>query len=815
MSVPPEAGNADAAPGAVPATSGGAAIAGPGPSAADTANSVTDDSLIILSLRNTVLFPQTVLPIQIQSPRTIAGAQEAVKSRRKVGLVLQRDGAQEEPEPEGLHRVGTVASIVRYVTAPDGSHHLICQGEERFSVLDYISREPFLVARIERHPEQTLVNPQIEARAIRLREMALEALQLLPQAPAELVGAIQNIDSFPALADLITSFLDIKPIEKQEVLSTFNIRERLDLVLEFVRQRLEVIRISHELDQRTKGAFEERQKQAVLRERLRQIRKELGEDEDESSEIAELKTQLADAGMPAEAEEHARTQIARLERMGEGSAEYSMTRTYLEWLLAVPWSRLDKEEIDIERARRILEEDHFGLETIKRRIVEFLAVRKLNPEGHSPILCFVGPPGVGKTSLGQSIARALGLKFVRVSLGGVHDEAEIRGHRRTYVGALPGNIIQALRKAGTRNPVMMLDEVDKLSASIQGDPFSALLEVLDPEQNHTFRDNYLGVPFDLSKVLFIGTANVLDSMPAPLRDRMEIIELTGYTEEEKLEIARRYLVRRQLQANGLRAEQVSLPDETLRRVIGDYTREAGVRNLERQIGAVLRHCAVAIAAGKAGPIVVNPEDLGRILGAPRFENEVAMRTSVPGVATGLAWTPVGGDILFVESSRVPGSGKLILTGQLGDVMKESAQAALTLVKGQAERLGIDPQVFEKSDVHIHVPAGAVPKDGPSAGVAMFASLVSMLTLRTVLHDVAMTGEISLRGLVLPVGGIKEKTVAAARSGLKTVILPARNRRDFDDIPASVREKLRFVWAERVEDVMAAAFDGGITRRVAA
>jgi ATP-dependent Lon protease len=783
--------------------------------APEPAQTAVDDSLIILSLRNTVLFPQTVLPVTIRSARTIAGAQEAVKTRRKVGFVLQRDAEQDEPDPDGLHRVGTMASIVRYVTAPDGTHHLICQGEERFSVLDFSGRDPFLTARVELHPEPTLINPEIEARGIRLRELALEALQLLPQAPAELVNAIQQIESYATLADLIASFLDIKPIEKQAVLATFGLRERLDVVLEFVRQRLEVIRISHQIDERTKEAFGERQKQAVLRERLRQIRKELGEDEEESSEIAGLKAELAKAAMPAEVEEHARTQIARLERMGEASAEYSMARSYIEWLLALPWSKLDKEQIDIDKARRILDEDHFGLETIKRRIIEFLAVRKLNPEGHSPILCFVGPPGVGKTSLGQSIARALGLKFVRVSLGGVHDEAEIRGHRRTYVGALPGNIIQALRKTGTRNPVMMLDEVDKLSASIQGDPFSALLEVLDPEQNHTFRDNYLGVPFDLSKVLFIGTANMLDNMPPPLRDRMEIIQLTGYTEEEKLEIAKRFLFRRQLAANGLKAEQVILPDESLRRIITDYTREAGVRGLERQIGAVLRSCAVSIAAGQGGPMSVSPEELPRILGAARFENEIAMRTSVPGVATGLAWTPVGGDILFVESSRVAGSGRLIMTGQLGDVMKESAQAAMTLVKAQAERLGIDPLVFEKSDVHIHVPAGAVPKDGPSAGVAIFASLVSMLTQRTVLHDVAMTGEISLRGLVLPVGGIKEKTVAAARSGIKTVILPARNRRDFDEIPASVRESLQFVWAERVEDVIAAAFDGGVARRVAA
>ncbi len=782
---------------------------------AEETPAVDTDSLIILTLRNTVLFPQTVLPIAIRNERTIAAAQEAIKSQRKVGFVLQRDPEADDPALEGLHRVGTMASIVRYVTAPDGSHHLICQGEERFTVRDYTAREPFITARVDLMPEPTLVNPEIEARAIRLRELAIEALKLLPQAPGELVAALQNIESFSTLADLIASFLDIKPIEKQQVLGTLDIRERLDLVLEFVRRRLEVIRISHELDERTKGAFDERQKQAVLRERMNQIRKQLGEDGEESSDIAGLKAELAKAGMPPDIEEHVKAQIARLERTGEASAEYSMTRSYLEWLLAAPWSKLDKEEIDIEKARQVLDEDHFGLDPIKRRIVEFLAVRKLNPEGHSPILCFVGPPGVGKTSLGQSIARALGLKFVRVSLGGVHDEAEIRGHRRTYVGALPGNIIQALRKAGTRNPVMMLDEVDKVSASSQGDPFSALLEVLDPEQNHTFRDNYLGVPFDLSKVLFIGTANMLDTMPPPLRDRMEIIQLSGYTEEEKLQIAERYLVRRQLVANGLKADQVVLSEDILRHLIADYTREAGVRGLERQIGAVLRHCAVTIAAGGSGPMAVSEQDLVRILGAPRFENEVAMRTSVPGVATGLAWTPVGGDILFVESSRVPGSGRLILTGQLGDVMKESAQAAMTLAKGHARELGVDPLIFEKSDVHIHVPAGAVPKDGPSAGVSIFASLVSMLTQRTVQHDVAMTGEISLRGLVLPVGGIKEKVVAAARSGIKTVILPARNRRDFDDIPASVRETMRFVWAESVDDVMAAAFEGGLAPRKAA
>jgi len=781
--------------------------------ATDTA--APEDVLIILPVRDVVLFPGVVLPIAVSGKRALAAAQEAVRTQRRVGVLLEREAGALEPGSDGLHRVGTAASIVRFVTAADGSHHLICQGEQRFTVLDYVSEEPFFIARIEAHKEVTVMDRETEARGLNLREKTLEALQLMPQAPAELANAIRAIESVPALADIVASFMDLKSADKQDILATFDLRTRLDRVLTVINRRIEVLKVSRQIDERTREAFDGRQKEAVLRERLRQIQKELGESNAADAEHEDLKKGIAAAGMPAEAEEQALRELARLERMSDGAAEYSMTRTYLDWLIAMPWAKSDPENLDIERARAILDEDHFGLDKVKKRILEFLAVRKLNPDGRSPILCFVGPPGVGKTSLGQSIAKALGLAFRRVSLGGVHDEAEIRGHRRTYIGSLPGNIVQAMRKVARRNPVLMLDEVDKLSASHQGDPFSALLEVLDPEQNNTFRDNYLGVPFDLSKVLFIGTANVMDSIPAPLRDRMEVIELTGYTEEEKLEIARRYLLRRQLSANGLDVTQVQVSDEALRTVIVDYTREAGVRSLERQIGALLRNAAVTIASGRATSVAIGAGDIVNILGGARFENDVALRTSVPGVATGLAWTPAGGDILFIESSRVKGSGKLILTGQLGDVMKESAQAAVTLVKSQADRLGIDPSQLEDTDLHIHVPAGAIPKDGPSAGVAMATSLASLLSKRTVRADVAMTGEISLRGVVLPVGGIKEKCVAAARAGIRTVILPARNRRDLEDIPESVRKRLEFVWADKIEDVLARALEAPPAQRAAA
>jgi ATP-dependent Lon protease len=618
---------------------------------------------------------------------------------------------------------------------------------------------------------------------------------------------VQSIEAPPALADLAIAYMDVKPEEKQEILETVDIAVRMEKVSRLLAHRIEVLRLSQEIGRQTKVALDERQREALLREQMAAIQRQLGEGEEgKAAEMAELDAAIAKAGMPKDIEDQARKELRRLQRMPEAAGEYGMVRTYLDWLIELPWALPEEKPIDIAEARKILDEDHYDLDKIKRRIIEYLAVRKLAPQGKAPILCFVGPPGVGKTSLGQSIARAMSRKFVRVSLGGVHDEAEIRGHRRTYIGALPGNIIQAIRKAGTRNCVMMLDEIDKLGAGIHGDPGAALLEVLDPEQNNTFRDNYLAVPFDLSRVVFITTANMLDTVPGPLRDRMEIISLAGYTADEKLEIAHRYLLRRQLEANGLQPGQVELGDDVLRDIIQSYTREAGVRGLERQIGQVLRHAAVRIAEGQSGPIRIARDDLLAILGAPRFENEMAMRTSVPGVATGLAWTPVGGDILFIEATRIPGSGRLILTGQLGDVMKESAQAALSIVKNRAVSLGIDPSRFEKSDIHVHVPAGAIPKDGPSAGVAMFMALVSLMTERTIRSDTAMTGEISLRGLVLPVGGIKEKVVAAHSAGIKRVMLPARNRRDYDDIPEIARREMEFVWLERVEEAVAAALE---------
>jgi ATP-dependent Lon protease len=765
---------------------------------------IPDDALIILPTRNLVLFPGLVIPINVGREASVAAVQEAMRSKRRIGVVLQRNPATENPPPGELHDVGTAAAIVRYLTTPDGTHHLVCQGQQRFRVVKFLDGYPFPVARVEFAHETDTITPEIEARMIQVKERAVEALQLIPQAPAELAVAVQEIKLPGVLADFIAGLMDIQPEEKQAVLATVDSQKRLDTVLSHLVSRIEVLRLSREISDQTQERLSKSQRDMLLREQLKTIHEQLGENGEAGSEIAELAKAIDEAKMPEEVDQHARKELKRLERMQEGSGEYPMLRTYLEWLTELPWSKSTEDHIDIAQAREVLNDDHFGLDKIKRRILEYLAVRKLNPQGKSPILCFVGPPGVGKTSLGQSIAKATGRKFVRVSLGGIHDEAEIRGHRRTYVGALPGNIIQAMRRAGARNSVMMLDEIDKLGHGIQGDPSAALLEVLDPEQNSTFRDNYLGVPFDLSKVMFIATANMLDTVPTPLRDRMEVIELPGYTEAEKAEIAKRYLIKRQLEANGLTTEQCELTDAAIHAIIADYTREAGVRNLERTIGSVFRHVAMRIAEGVAQHVKIDALDLPPILGARKFENEVAMRTSLPGVATGLAWTPVGGDVLFIEASRTPGSGKLILTGQLGDVMKESAQTALTLVKARSAELGVAPELFEKSDIHVHVPAGAIPKDGPSAGVAMFTALASLMTNRAVRSDRAMTGEISLRGLVLPVGGIKEKVLAALRAGITTVLLPARNKSALEEIPEDARKRLTFVWLETVGDAVTEA-----------
>src|SRR3569832_295187 len=757
-----------------------------------------EDALIILPVRNTVLFPGLVLPLTVGRKRSVAAAQAAARGDKPLGVLKQIDATSDTTSELDLHRVGTVAAILRYVTAQDGAHPVIVQGLERFRIIEFLPGYSFFVARIERILEQEELTPAIEARMHHLKREAAEAFELLPQAPAELASAIEATASGARLADVIAGFMDIKPDEKQQVLETLDVQARLEKVDALLAHRLAVLRLSQEIENQTQAAMDKRQREYILREQLKAIQQELGETEPRAAETEDLRKTLDDANLPPEAKEQVERELARLERLPEAAAEYTMIRSYLDWMLALPWSVESEENIDINTARTVLDEDHYGLERIKRRKMEYLAVRKLNPQGKSPILCFVGPPGVGKTSLGQSIARATGRKFMRIALGGVHDEAEIRGHRRTYVGALPGNIIQGIRKAGTRNPEFMLDEMDKLGAGFHGDTSAALLEVLDPEQNATFRDNYLAVPFDLSKVMFVGTANVLDNIPGPLRDRMEVIDLAGYTEDEKVEIARRYLLRRQLDANGLTAEQCTISDAALRAVVRDHTREAGVRQLEREIGRVFRAVTMRIAEGTATRVDLDVADIAPILGAPRFEAESAMRTAMPGVATGLAWTP--------------GGGKLILTGQLGDVMKESAQAALSLIKSRADQLGLTLELFEKSDIHIHVPAGAIPKDGPSAGVAMFTALYSLLAGKSVKADVAMTGEISLRGLVLPVGGIKEKTIAAARAGIHTVCLPARNRRDFDEIPLAARDRLEFVWLETVDDVIAAAFEQCVPAR---
>jgi ATP-dependent Lon protease len=783
----------------------GAPSSEPAPRGAAPGRTLPEDALIIFPTRNVVLFPGIVIPLSVGREKSRLAVQEAARLQRPVGVLLQSKPDAEDPSPHDVHWVGTTANVLRYVTTPDGAHHAILQGLRRFRVLQFLDGYPYPVASVQYLDEPAQDDPEIEGRARALKQRAREVLELLPQMPEELATSLENYQSASQLADFIAGLMDIGPEEKQSLLEMFDLKVRLDKLLDLLKHRIEVLKVSKEVEERTRESIGDANRKHLLREQMRSIQKELGEEDDEAAENEELEKLVAEAKMPEDVDKHARKELKRLQRMQGGGMESSMIRTYLEWLVELPWKSEPQPPIDLAEARRILDEDHYGLEKIKRRILEYLAVRKLNPEGKSPILCFVGPPGVGKTSLGQSIAKATGRKFQRVSLGGVHDEAEIRGHRRTYVGSLPGNIIQSMKKAESKNTVLMLDEVDKLGAGgFHGDPASALLEVLDPEQNSTFRDNYLGVPFDLSRVMFIATANVLDTIPGPLRDRMEVIQLPGYTAQEKLQIARRYLLGRQLTAAGIAEGQFEIDDATLLAIINDYTREAGVRNLEREIGNVVRHVAVRIAEGTAEKVKVEAADLATILGPLKFEAEVAMRVPVPGVATGLAWTPVGGDILFIEAARMPGNGKLILTGQLGDVMKESAQAALSLVKARSKQLGIAAEDLEKSDIHVHVPAGATPKDGPSAGVAMFTALASLLTGRPVRSDVAMTGEISLRGLVLPIGGVKEKVLAALRAGITTVMLPERNRRDLEEIPADARAQLTFKWVDTVDTALETA-----------
>ena len=774
--------------------------------AAKERSRLPSDALALLPLRNTVLFPGSMAPLTFGRAASMRAVQEAVRHEMPIGIVAQRDPKVDAPHPSDLYEVGTVADILRMASSQENPVQLLVQGRQRFKILDFIQTEPFLVARVSIVTEAVPKTREFEARILHVRQEAQRALSLLPQPMSELAATIQNLDDPSALVDFVASWLDLSPAEKQEILETFDVDVRAQKVAEKLAHQIEVMEITKKIGTETKGAVDKAQRDYILREQLKAIQKELGDGDGKSQETAELRKKIETAAMPPEVEKEALKELSRLERMPEGAAEYSMVRTYLDWMVDLPWNVTAEERIDLPKAREVLDADHYGLEKVKKRILEFLAVRKLNPGGKSPILCFVGPPGVGKTSLGQSIARAMNRQFVRQSLGGVHDEAEIRGHRRTYIGALPGRIIQGIKRAGSKNPVFMLDEIDKLSASFHGDPSAALLEVLDPEQNATFQDHYLDVPYDLSKVLFIATGNVLDAIPGPLRDRMEIIELSGYVEEDKLAIARRYLVPRQLSACGLRPEQLVLADDALRELIRGYTREAGVRQLEREIGAICRAVATRFAEGFAGSVTIDAEAVRSYLGPAKFFNEVALRTSLPGVATGLAWTPVGGDILFVEASKMPGDGKLLLTGQLGDVMKESAQAALTLVKSRAEGLGLDVELFKKHDLHIHLPAGAIPKDGPSAGVTLFVALVSLLTGRRVRNDVAMTGEISLRGLVLPVGGIKEKMLAAKRAGISCVLLPELNRKDLEEIASPLRQNMRFEFVETVDRALQLALE---------
>lgn len=782
--------------------------------------------LPVLPLRGVVVYPQTAVPLTIGQPRSIRLVDDVMAGEeRLIGLIASRNPELEVPGPEDLFTVGTVAVVHRLFRAPDGTIRLLVQGLARFKLGEFVQHEPYLKANIELLPEVVTEDLQVEALARNARDQFERIAEMIPSIPRELVSSVISLEDPLQTVYTIANFQRMDLENAQALLELDSVLEKLRKLVAILTREVEMLEIGQKVQNEARSEIDKVQREYFLREQLKAIQRELGEGDEQAAEVEEFKKRIEAARMPEEAEKMARRELDRLSRLPTAAAEYGVIRTYLEWLTSLPWSITTEDNLDIAHARQVLDQDHYGLDEVKERILEFLAVRKLRQERREEfdkvdeedvirrvregvILCFVGPPGVGKTSLGRSIARALGRKFIRTSLGGVRDEAEIRGHRRTYIGAMPGRILQAIRRVESRNPVFMLDEVDKLTFDFHGDPASALLEVLDPEQNVEFRDHYLEVGFDLSQVMFITTANLLDPIPAPLRDRMEIIQISGYTENEKIEIAKNYLIPRQLKENGLRSTEVGFTDEALRMIIRSYTREAGVRNLEREIGAVNRKVVTKIAEGKRKRVKVTPALVRQYLGRPRFfsTEEIAERTAIAGVATGLAYTPTGGDILFIEATRMPGSKGFQLTGSLGDVMQESAHAALSYVRSRAEKLGLDPNFFEKTDIHLHVPTGAQPKDGPSAGVTMATALVSLISGRPVRPDVGMTGEITLRGQVLPVGGIKEKVLAAHRAGLKTVVLPRRNKADLEDLPDEVKKDLKFVFVDTIDQVVDIALE---------
>jgi ATP-dependent Lon protease len=754
------------------------------------------------------MFPGAVIPLTVSRPVSIKLLDETLPITKIVGFLAQRDEQKEEPTPQDLYHVGAAAIVLKLLRQAEDQLVIVVQGLRRFAIRKIVATQPYLRAEIDLPqsimPEQS---SEWQAEFQNLRDSAARLAQLRPDVPEEAAAVIRNIDDPEQLTDFLAPNLDVPVAQKQAILEELDVRKRLRAVQTHISAQLEVAQIQQKLQEDVKSQFSDAQRKAYLRSQLKAIQRELGEgDTGADEQVARLRTRLEEAKPPAEVMAQAERELKRLDIIPPASPEYSVIVSYVETIVELPWSKLSEDNLDLDKAQEILDRDHYDLEKVKRRLIEYLAVRKLNPQGHGPILCLLGPPGVGKTSLGQSVADALGRKFVRMSLGGIRDEAEIRGHRRTYIGSMPGRIIQELRRAATRNPVMMLDEIDKIGTDFRGDPASALLEVLDPRQNNAFVDRYLDVPFDLSQVIFIATANYIGGIPGPLLDRMELIDLPGYTEREKLEIGKRYLLPRQLSENGLKPEQVSWDEEALRLIITDYTHEAGVRELERQIGAVCRAVAARVARGTTEHIQVTPAFVKETLGPARYVHEQRLTTNAPGVVTGLAYTPTGGEILHIEAARYPGKGNITLTGQIGNVMKESAQAALSLVRSRDGSIGVNPEDFRKYDIHVHVPAGAVPKDGPSAGVAMFTALASLFTNTPVRSDVAMTGEITLRGLVLPIGGLKEKSLAAMRAGISTVLIPKLNEKDLVEIPEEAKQKLKFIPVETVDDVLANALD---------